>query len=92
MTSAGLAALADLEQLKSLNLEGDQIDDSGIAHILKMTNLVNLNLSGTQVTAQGVLKLKTLADLKQLKIQFRNFSSDDDARIDATLPGVTVVR
>jgi Leucine-rich repeat (LRR) protein len=64
VTRAGVAQLADLTRLKTLDLSGLPLVDADLAPLAKLTALERLNLGFTKITGAG---LTHLAGLKQLK-------------------------
>jgi Leucine-rich repeat (LRR) protein len=72
LTAAGVAALKDLTQLRSLYLDGpadgDTIDDASVESLLGMKKLRSLQLGNTQLTAEGVHRLLALPDLRDLSL------------------------
>ena len=66
VTDAGLAALAELPNLRVLHLEKTGIGDAGLAHLKNLQSLEYLNVYGTQVTDAGLAHLQGLKNLKSL--------------------------
>lgn len=66
VTSAGLKHLGRVPRLRSLNLEGPQIDDAGMAEVGRLSCLESLTLDGTAVTAEGLDRLVAMTSLKSL--------------------------
>ncbi len=62
----GLAALAGLKRLRTLNLLGTRIDDQAIAHLEKLPLLENLNISRTGVGDEGMRTIARLPNLRRL--------------------------
>jgi Leucine-rich repeat (LRR) protein len=60
-----LAALAELSQLRELDLNNNPITDEGLAHLAKLPKLEILRLNFTQITDEGFKK--HLFDVPQLK-------------------------
>ncbi len=71
-----LARLADLPDLRSLNLAGAAIKDETLTAIVGMANLESLNLEATGVTDKGLVVIRELRSLTQLKLA--NTSVTDD--------------
>lgn len=65
ITDAGLKPLADLKNLKKLDLTGARITDGGLQILAAVENLEELQLGGTSITDEG---LKHLEDLQKLRI------------------------
>ena len=69
LSDGDLAYLAKLQNLRSLNLAGNQITDAGVLHLAGMVALQWLTLSGCrQVTAAGLAQLSRLKALQRLHI------------------------
>ncbi len=68
VTDAGLAALANLKELRRLNLSNTKIGDAGLAALLGFSNLEYLNLYGTGVTDAGIAALAKLPKLRDLYV------------------------
>jgi hypothetical protein len=58
VSDAGLAAISDLPNLKSLDLEKTLVTDEGLRHLEKMPSLAVVNLAGSNVTSEGVWRLR----------------------------------
>ncbi len=69
MTSAGLAGVEKLPNLKKLDVTGTVVDDAGLAHIGKSATLEELHLSRTKVTAHGLSQLPNLKTLGKLVLE-----------------------
>ena len=65
----GLGHLKGLSQLKSLDLEGNPVDDAGIANLRGLSQLQVLNLTGTRVTDAGLQYLTQLEQLVTLYLR-----------------------
>ena len=72
----GLAVIANLPELTSLNLEGTKITDKGLAHIEGLTELTVLNLGGTKLTDKGLAHLNGLTRLNYLTLDGTECSSE----------------
>ena len=70
ITDVGLASLAQLSNLRNLNLSGcTGITDEGLASLAQLTSLRTLFLSGcTSITDAGLASLASLQHLKYLKL------------------------
>jgi small GTP-binding protein len=60
--------LAELTQLTTLNLGGNQIGDAGAAALAALTQLTTLNLWGNQIGAEGAAALAALTQLTTLNL------------------------
>ncbi|MEX2119465.1 MAG: hypothetical protein WD847_07710 [Pirellulales bacterium] len=58
ITDAGLAQLAGMPSLTTLDLNHTRVTDAGLEHLAGLKNLQSLRLDGTQVTIDGCDKLR----------------------------------
>jgi F-box and leucine-rich repeat protein 14 len=66
---AGVAHLARLKNLKTLNLGScDKVTDAGIAHLKGLSKLEHLNIGYTKGTDAGMVHLKDLKNLQELNL------------------------
>ncbi len=72
----GLAVVAALPELTSLDLSETKITDKGIAHLEGLTGLTTLNLKGTRLTDKGLAHLQGLTRLNYLTLDGTACSSD----------------
>lgn len=63
---AGLASLARIETLETLNLAGTRVTDAGLAHLAGLTRLRDLNLRNTRVGDAGLAHLARLVGLRSV--------------------------
>ena len=70
ITGKGLAALKNLTQLKTLELDFTQADDLALETIAGFPNLESLSLYRTNVTNAGLIHLKGLKQLISLDVGF----------------------
>lgn len=69
ITDAGLAFLAELSKLRSINLNGSvKVSDAGIAHFSKLLRLQKIDLGRTAVTAESAKVLGKLPALTEVQI------------------------
>ena len=61
-----LAALEELTELRTLDLECFPVSDAGLEHIKGLTHLQSLNLWDAKITDAGLKHLKPLVGLKEL--------------------------
>jgi Leucine-rich repeat (LRR) protein len=66
ITGAGLAALENLHQLRSLDLKQTPIGDEALVHLGKLAQLESLDLTGTRVGDRGLAALGELGNLRTL--------------------------
>lgn len=64
----GLAAIARLNRLKSLEFGGYQVTDDGLANLAALKHLESLSFHGASVTDAGLEHLKALKKLQSLDI------------------------
>ena len=62
-----LKVVADLKNIKKLNVENTLITDNGMDYIKQLSQLEQLNLYGTNISDEGIIKL---ADLKNLFVLY----------------------
>ena len=87
----GLAIVATLPELRSLNLEGTKITDKSLAHLSGLTRLAFLNLNGTGCSSEGLNYLKNMNQLDTLRLAFTNVS-DDGLVVLRNMPLLTSLR
>jgi len=75
LTDAGLAHVAALKNVVSLNLANTNITDAGLTQVAGLTKLRRLHLEKTGVGDEGIAKLKSLADLEYLNL-YRTKATD----------------
>jgi uncharacterized membrane protein len=61
-----LKLVADLKNIKKLNLENSLITDDGMAYIKQLSQLEQLNLYGTNISDEGLIQLTSLKNLSQI--------------------------
>ena len=79
-TDSGLAHVARLTKLKSLNLAGTSITGEGLAHLQKLGDLETLNLAGSRITGDALLHLAPLPQLKSLNLSHCTQLKDPELR------------
>ena len=62
-----LKVVADLKNIKKLNVENTLITDNGLDYIKQLSQLEQLNLYGTNISDEGIIQL---ADLKNLSVLY----------------------
>jgi Leucine-rich repeat (LRR) protein len=75
LTDTGLAHLAKLPRLRSLDLSEFDITDQGLKHLRGLTRLERLDLSGTRVTNEGLASMATLTALSSLNLSNTQITS-----------------
>jgi hypothetical protein len=70
VTDAGLAYLAGLKRLQSLNLANTKVTEAGLAHLKGLTELQSLSLYATKVTGPGLVNLKGMTHLQSLNLMY----------------------
>ncbi len=68
LPSGLLRRIAQLRGLRSLRLNGTDLDDAGLAKLEGLTTLGELNLDGTRITDRGLKRLSRLRNLHYLSI------------------------
>ena len=58
--------VADLKNIKKLNLENSLITDDGMTYIKQLSQLEQLNLYGTNISDEGLIQLTSLKNLSQI--------------------------
>jgi hypothetical protein len=61
-----LKIVADLKNIKKLNLENSLITDDGMTYIKQLSQLEQLNLYGTNISDEGLIQLTSLKNLSQI--------------------------
>ena len=72
ITDDEMVHLANLENLRLLNLRGTLVTDAGIEHLGKLSTLRFLDLNGTDITDAGLSALKKFPDLQWLYLNGTN--------------------
>lgn len=67
-TDASLAQLADLEELRVLDLPNGWVTGSGLAHLRQFPKLQELDLSQTNISDQDLALLQELSSLRKLRL------------------------
>lgn len=74
LTDEGLAHLADLQNVVSLNLKETRITSSGLVHLKGLASLKFLHLEQTEVDDEGVAHLIGLTNLEYLNLYATNIT------------------
>lgn len=91
VTDAGLKPLATLSGLVNLNLSRTQVTAAGLAQLHGLPKLRILDLSGCRLTDDGVAGLAAIKSLKSVRLVGSGISAKAIAKLQADLPGVSVV-
>ena len=78
--------LAQLKNLRSLDLEETETRDPALRHIGQLRNLTWLNLGGTPVTDNGLEHLSELTNLKFLELRGTKVTDEGTKRLQGALP------
>jgi len=81
-----------ITSLRVLRISGGAIKDEGVKHLVGLTQLETLLISGAQITDTGLESLASLKSLRLLDVKGNKVSDAAVARLQAALPGLTVVR
>jgi hypothetical protein len=68
LTDEGLAHVAKLKNVVTLNVKGSKITSAGLVHVKGLTSLRQLHLEKTQIDDAGIEHLKGLAELEYLNL------------------------
>jgi hypothetical protein len=90
VTDDGLAALADLPNLRMLHLEKTAISDAGLAHVKKCAELTYLNLYGTKITDAGLKHLTGLKKIEKLYLWQTAVTDAGVKAVKAALPDMII--
>jgi internalin A len=75
-TDSGLAALAELDQLLYLAIQGKSVSNAGLVHLKKMTRLEELHTWSLAIDDAGLANLSGLTALKRLSLRTNRISDD----------------
>lgn len=78
LTVDDMKSIAKLTDLESLELYGDQINDSFIAELTPLKKLKNVQIENTSITNKSLEILKEFPEIRILRLQ-RNMDIDNDA-------------
>jgi hypothetical protein len=65
---SAMAAIGQMQQLKTLLLDGSSIGDQDLDHLQALPNLTLLSLAGTAVTSEGMVKLEKFEHIRELNL------------------------
>ncbi|NDA66679.1 MAG: hypothetical protein EBY09_08565 [Verrucomicrobia bacterium] len=80
-----------IPSLRVLRVSG-AIKDEGVRHLANLPQLETLLIPGTQITDAGLESLAKIKSLRTLDIKGNKVSDEAVAKMQAALPGLTVVR
>ncbi len=91
-TDAGLAHLAEMQQLRSLwiGMSKGQITDAGLAHLAGLEDLEQLDVQKSQITDAGLEHLYGLKSLRNLYLSTSPVTDKGLAALRAALPNLNV--
>jgi hypothetical protein len=75
-TELGMATLAGLRALESLDIFGEGITDRGLAHLRGLNNLKALHLHHTGVTIPGIIRLAAQSPVTEINASFMEASPE----------------
>jgi uncharacterized membrane protein len=90
INDSSLTAVADLTNLRRLQLSNTSISDAGIKKLSKLKDLTSLNLVGTPVTAKGVIQLCDLKELKYIYLYKTSISQSEMEELRKNFPETTL--
>ena len=86
-TDAGMAYVAQMSGLESLDLVATKITDLGLAKLTALHQLRRLSLVETHVTAAGVAKLHGMKKLEQICLDYTEINDEDVTKLkDSGIP------
>ncbi len=92
VTTAGVAHLVGLKNLKALRLSGNEdVDDDSLKTMAQLSNLKALMLDGCWISADGLKHLKSLTKLEELYLA-GTLADEEAAEVLAGLPGLKKLR
>jgi internalin A len=92
VTNAGLEHVKKLTRLQQLSLTGTRITDAGLEHLKGMTRLQRLTLRRTSITDAGLEHLKGMTALQQLDLSNTHVTDAGVAKLQQSLPDLSVTR
>jgi Leucine-rich repeat (LRR) protein len=91
VTNKGVSKLAELENLKTLEINSNLITDAGMSHIAKLNNLRSLRLVKCKIGDEGFAKLASLGSLESIGLYFKHEVSVAGLNYLNTLIGLTKI-
>ena len=86
-SDVGMAYVAQMTGLETLDLQATNITDMGLAKITALRQLRLLSLMETRVTAAGVAQLRGMKKLEHIGLDYTDISADDVAQLkDSGIP------
>ena len=92
ITTNGWKLLAQLSNVKKLEMVGCEIDDTGAVNLRYLAHLQRLNLSENPITDKSVEVLKSLTQLTALNLTKTKVTKNGVATIEAALPNCVIER
>jgi len=90
LDDTSLAELADLTNLRALNLCGTQVSDAGMTHLKRLTRLRYLNLGGLPITDASVSHLSAMPSLQFVDLFGTKTTPAAIATFAAQRPQITI--
>lgn len=91
LTDAGTVHLAELKNLRELDLHDSQyFTDKGLESLQGLTRLSKLELSKTRVTSEAVDRLASMKSLSQLHLNNTSISAEAGKKLRESLPNCKV--
>jgi hypothetical protein len=91
VTDRSAPVLAQLKNLRMLNLRQTKMGDDGLRQLAVLPKLERLHLDETLVTDRGLAYLKNLPSLRKLELNRANVTSAGVRRLKASLPQLETV-
>lgn len=88
---ADLKLIAEMENLRRLNLSFTNINGSGLAELKKLKFLHSISLSGTKVSAAQIEQLRSFPELKTVYVWNTSIAANDMERLKQKLKTVDFV-
>ncbi|MEM7480576.1 MAG: hypothetical protein AAF481_05340 [Acidobacteriota bacterium] len=90
ISDAGLRHLAEVPNLRSLDLHLPGVTDAGVAHLGALTDLRRLNLTYTKTTDAGLEPLAGLKNLQWLGLIYTRVTKAGVAKLQRALPDTVI--
>jgi uncharacterized membrane protein len=90
LSDAGCTPLAELRNLRRLNLTHTRITDAGLTRLATLTELEELNLNGTDITGDGLRSIASLKKLRNLYLFRTRVNAAEVAALARTLPSTRI--
>lgn len=86
----GLKQIAQLSQLRKLQIDHTNISDTGIVVLKELKELGYLNVVGTRVSSKGISALQPLQKLKQLYLHQTGVKGNEIVSLQKLFPRLTI--